>query len=96
MPILDKPIHQRHGYREGDPSRPDAVQRDLAALATKHGLSGCVLIQFDFTASRIGGRSWGRTEKIMRAMDTLGARILTDIDDGRHDPLEQLPAEGRG
>jgi len=29
-------------------------------------------------------------------MDTLGTRILTDIDDGRHDPLEQLEAEGRG
>jgi len=92
MPLLDKPITAREGYKEGN-SR-DALQRDLSALATKHGLMGCVLIEF--TRERVGCRSVGFNDEFCRAMDTLGTRILTDIDDGRHDPLEQLEAEGRG
>lgn len=94
MPLIDKPIHQRAGYRqEQQDGSPDAVQRDLAALARKHGLLGCVFIQF--TRDRVGCRSWGVTDEFGRAMDTLGTRVLTDIDDGRHDPLEHIQAEGK-
>lgn len=90
MPLLNKPIHQRAGYNEA--RKPDELQRDLSALARKHGLTGCVLVQF--AGERIGIRSWGVTDEFCAAMDTLGTRILTDIDDGRHDPLEHLPGEG--
>jgi hypothetical protein len=92
VPLITKPIEQRAGYREV--AEPDEFQRDLAALAEKHGLMGCLLIQFD--RERVGARSWGINEQICAAMDTLGTRILTDIDDGRHDPLEQMETEGRG
>lgn len=94
MPILDKPITERKGYREDhQEGSPDALQRDLSALAKTHGLLGCVLIQF--TRDRVGGRSWAVNDEFCKAMDVLNTRILTDIDDGRHDPLEHLPAEGR-
>jgi hypothetical protein len=91
MALIDKPITERAGYREA--SRADALQRDLSSLATKHGLLGCVLVQF--TRTEVGARSYGVTDKFCDAMDTLATRILTDIDDGRHDPLEHMPAEGR-
>lgn len=92
MALITKPITNRPGYQEGH--RADDLQRDLNALATKHGLTGCVLIEFtpDF---RVGCRSVGKTDEFCIAMDNLGTRILTDIDDGRHDPLEHLAAEGR-
>ena len=89
MPLIDKPIDQRAGYQEG--IRVDAFQRDLSALATKHGLVGCVLISF--TSERVGSRSWGKTHEFMTEMDRLGTQIMTDIDDGRHDPLDET--EGR-
>ena len=92
MPLLTKPIHERRGYRER--INPDALQRDLGALARKHGLMGCVLVQF--TADRVGARSWGENDVACAGMTALATRILTDIDDGRHDPLERLPSEGRG
>lgn len=92
MPLIDRPIAERQGYREG--SSRDALQRDLSALATKHGLIGCVLIEF--TNDRVGARSCGVNDEFCQAMTTLGTRILTDIDDGRHDPLEHLETEGRG
>ena len=82
---LIKPITDRVGYREGS---VDAVQRDLNALAKKHGLIGCVLIEF--TRDRVGVRSCGFNDEFCKVMDALGTRILTDIDDGRHDPLEHL------
>jgi len=94
MPVIDRPINERTGYQEEyQEGRPDALQRDLGALAKKHGLLGCVLIQF--TRDRVGGRSWAINDEMCGAMDTLNTRILTDIDDGRHDPLESIPAEGR-
>lgn len=94
MALIDKPITERQGYQQVEQvGRPDALQRDLGAMARKHGLYGCVLIQF--TNDRFGSRSWAVNDEFCRAMDTLGTRILTDIDDGRHDPLEQIPAEGR-
>ncbi len=93
MPLITKPITERPGYHKGN--KTDQLQRDLNALATKHGLFGCVLIEFT-RDMRVGCRSVGETDEFCRAMDTLGTRILTDIDDGRHDPLEQMPAEGRG
>jgi hypothetical protein len=43
-----------------------------------------------------GVRSCGETDLFRKAMDTLARRILTDIDDGRYDPLERMTAEGRG
>lgn len=93
MPLIDKPIHARAGYQET--SQPtDELQRDLNALARKHGLMGCVLVQF--YGERVGVRSCGDNSVICSAMDTLGTRILTDIDDGRHDPLEHIASEGRG
>lgn len=85
-------LHQRPGYQES--AAPDALQRDLGALARKHGLFGCVLVQFD--TDRVGVRSWGKNEIACAGMTFLADRILTDIDDGRHDPLEFLPPEGRG
>lgn len=91
MPILDKQISEREGYKET--AAPDAVQRDLGALARKHNLTGCVLVQF--SGDRVGVRSWGVTDEFCDAMDTLATRILTDIDNGRHDPLEHIEAEGR-
>lgn len=91
MALIDKPIENRTGYREEQ--SPDALQRDLSALATKHGLLGCVLVQF--TRERVGVRSCGVTDEFCDAMTTLGTRILTDIDDGRHDPLDHMDAEGR-
>jgi hypothetical protein len=63
-------------------------------MARRHGLSGVVLIQFDFKAERVGCRSWGVNAATMRAMDSIGTRVLEDIDVGRHDPLEVIPAEG--
>lgn len=93
MPLIDAPISQRAGYREK--SKADALQRDLNALTRKHRLLGCVLVQFTKDL-RVGVRSCGVTDEFCRAMDTLGARILTDIDDGRHEPLEQIDAEGNG
>lgn len=92
MAVIDKPIQKRAGYREG--SNRDQLQRDLSALATKHGLLGCVLVQFS-PDMRVGTRSCGFNDEFCKAMDTLGTRILTDIDDGRHDPLEQMQPEGR-
>ena len=82
MPQIDKPISERAGYREEH--KPDDIQRDLAALARKHRLIGCVLIEF--VGERVGIRSWGVDDEFCKAMDTLGTRVLTDIDDGRHDP----------
>jgi hypothetical protein len=84
------PVEIRPGYE--DAQAPDAIQRDLGALARKHELVGCVLIQF--AGRRSGTRSWGMaaascwgvTEEFAAAMNTLGARIMTDIEDGRHDP----------
>lgn len=92
MTLITKEISERPGYREDN--IVDALQRDLNALAVKHGLIGCVLVEF--RCERVGVRSCGKTDEFCKAMDTLGTRILTDIDDGRHDPLELLPAEGRG
>ncbi len=92
MTVKRPAIHQRQGYEER--VAPDALQRDLGALARKHGLMGCVLVQFDF--ERIGVRSWGVNDLACAGMTSLGNRILTDIDDGRHDPLEFLPPEGQG
>lgn len=93
MPLLDKPIHERSGFREEKQAgKPDALQRDLAALASKHGLWGCVLVQF--YGERVGVRSWGMNDIACSGMTTLGDRILTDIDDGRHDPLDHIPPEG--
>ena len=65
----------------------------LSALARKHGLIGCVLVQFDH--ERVGVRSWAVTDEFCKEMAALAPRILTDIDDGRHDPLEQMEPEGR-
>jgi hypothetical protein len=93
MALIDKPIADRPGYRESN--QRDALQRDLSALATKHNLFGCVLVEFT-RDERVGVRSCGVTDEFCAAMTTLGSRILTDIDDGRHDPLEHLEAEGRG
>lgn len=80
------------GYRVTEhPS--DEIQRALQDLATRHGLTGVVFIQFD--TKRVGCRSWGVTPAMMREMDKIGSRVLKDITDGRHDPLEHMPAEGR-
>jgi hypothetical protein len=88
-----KPLAERPTYRETpQDTNPDALQRDLAVLAAKHGLTGCVLVQFD--TERVGVRSWGTGPMWCEAMTTLAYRVLTDIDDGRHDPLEHIPAEG--
>lgn len=92
MPMIDKPVAERAGYKEV--RKVDDLQRDLNALARKHNLTGCVLIQFD--RERVGVRSCGITDEFCAAMDMLGTRILTDIDDGRHDPLEHMQTEGRG
>lgn len=91
MPLIDKPVTERPGYAEI--SKPDALQRDLNILARRHNLTGCVLVQFK--EDRVGVRSCGITDEFCAAMDTLGTRILTDIDDGRHDPLERIEPEGR-
>jgi hypothetical protein len=85
-----KALEAREGYRES--SKPDDLQRELGALASRHGLFGCVLVQFG--SGRVGVRSWGVNELACAAMTSLGDRILIDIDDGRHDPLEHIPAEG--
>jgi hypothetical protein len=89
---MSRPISERPGYREG--SGVDELQRDLDELRKKHGLVGVVLVEF--TRDRVGVRSSGEGDLFRKAMDTLARRILTDIDDGRHDPLEHMTAEGRG
>jgi hypothetical protein len=89
---MSRPLSKRPGYREG--SGADELQRDLDELRKKHGLIGVVLVEF--TRDRVGVRSCGESDLFGRTMDTLARRILTDIDDGRHDPLEHMTAEGRG
>jgi hypothetical protein len=89
---MSRPISERPGYREGTGS--DELQRDLDELRIKHGLIGCVLVEF--ARDRVSARSCGESDLFRKAMDTLARRILTDIDDGRHDPLEHMTAEGRG
>lgn len=79
-------------YRE-TANPKDSLQRDLGELAKRHGLTGVVLVQFD--TERVGCRSWGITPAMMRAMDVIGTQVLGDINAGRHDPLEVIPAEGR-
>lgn len=84
-------IEKRPDYRVTQ--RPaDSLQRGLRDLAERHGLTGVVLIQFD--TERVGCRSWGISDAMMREMDNIGTRVLTDIVEGRHDPLEVIPAEG--
>lgn len=92
MALIDKPISERFGY--SSEGRADTLQRDLNALATKHDLLGCVLVQFT-RDKRVGVRSCGITDVFCDAMTTLGTHILTDIDDGRHDPLEHMESKGR-
>ncbi len=86
--MSDTPIGLRAGYSHL--TEPDALQRDLGELARKHGLTGCVLVQLLAAQERIGVRSWGVNEGILLGMDWLATRILTDIDDGRHDPPPHL------
>jgi hypothetical protein len=54
-----------------------------------------VLVEFTRDL-RVGVRSCGETDLFRKAMDALARRIPTDIDDGRHDPLEHMTPEGRG
>lgn len=87
----DKPLEQRRGYvGDDDPNHP--VQVALRAIAIKHGYTGVVLVMFD--TERIGARSWGADDKMGGLMDSLAQRILTDIDDGKHDPLAIMKPEG--
>lgn len=85
-------IDKRPDYRVTQ--RPkDSLQRALREMAEQHGLTGAVLIQFD--SERVGCRSWGVSDAMMKEMDKIGTRVLTDIVEGRHDPLDHIPAEGR-
>lgn len=93
MPLITRPIQARDGFSQV--AKPDdELQHDLRILAIKHHLSGCVLVQFTFDDMRVGTRCWGFNDTVCSAMTTLAERILTDIDDGRHDPLEHIEAEG--
>lgn len=85
-------IEKQSDYREVRNPK-DSLQRDLGELAKRHGLTGVVLIQFD--TERVGCRSWGVAPAMMRAMDAIGTRVLSDISAGRHDPLEVIHPEGR-
>lgn len=91
---IRRPLIERPGYHEGN--KRDELQRDLNALATKHKLFGCVLVEFT-RDMRVGVRTVAETDLFLAAMDKVATEILIDIDDGRHDPpLELLPTEGNG
>lgn len=79
-------LEDRPGYTEK--AAPDALQRDLGKLLIKHGITGLLLI--DFSGDRISVRCCGKTPEFMSCMDALGKRVLTDIDDGRHDDVPGL------
>jgi hypothetical protein len=90
--MMGDPLEKLPGYRVTQ--RPaDVLQRELSELAKRHGLTGVVLIQFD--RERVGCRSWGVTPAMAAEMDKIGSRVLKDIGEGRHDPLEHIPTEGR-
>jgi hypothetical protein len=91
MPIITKPISERAGCITVE-KPDDELQRDLRAMASKHGLIGCVLVQF--TRERVGTRSWAINDMVCKEMTRLADRIITDIDDGRHDPLAHAEIEG--
>lgn len=78
---MTKPLHERASYRE-NPDHP--LVRALHELAIEHGLQGCVLITFG--GDRVGVGSCGEPDLFGRAMEELGDRILTKIDDGEFDP----------
>lgn len=85
-------IENLPGY--GEARQPaDGLQRDLSDLAKRHGLQGVILIQFG--RERVGCRSWGGADAMARQMDAIGSRVLKDIAAGRHDLLENTPAQGR-
>lgn len=93
MPLIDKPITERNGYRGEDVSQCP-IQHDLEKIMLKHNLHGCVLVSFD--DDRVGTRSCGKVQTFSDAMDALAVRILTDIDDGRHNPLSpETETEGQ-
>jgi hypothetical protein len=86
-----KPLEQRRGYvGDDDPNHP--VQVALRAIAVKHGYTGVVLVMFG--GERVGARSWGSEDTMGDLMDGLAQRFLTDIDDGKHDPIAILKPEG--
>lgn len=89
---MAKEIEKFPGYCATD-HPTDAIQHALSEMGKRNGLTGLVLIQFDL--ERVGCRSWGITPAMMREMDKIGTRVLRDILEGRHDPLEHMPAEGR-
>jgi hypothetical protein len=85
---MSRPLSERPGYREG--SGADELQRDLDELR-KTRADRC-------RARRVRARPRrraviGETDQSRKAMDTLARRILTDIDDGRHEPLEHMSPE---
>lgn len=75
------PLSDRPGYEE---IRYSPLAKSVRKLREKHGLVGCVLI--DFTSERVGVCAAGVTEEFKGHMQVLGDRILAAIDAGQFDP----------
>jgi hypothetical protein len=80
------PLEKRDGFR-AEPNHE--LVEALRDLRETHSIVGCVLISF--TTERVGVVSSACTAEFGTAMQALGKRILTAMDDGQFDP-EKLMA----
>jgi len=86
----ETPLEEREGFEAQ--CRPDAFQHALRDLAKNNGQWGVVLLQFG--NGRVGARAWGEGDQQRDSMVWLAHRLLEEIDDGKHNPLEIIKPEG--